>query len=339
MRGVLLALVVVSSSCATTQAVAREEGPSPVVAKFGDKVIRLGEVDKRVEDELSELNEQIYKLRTDAADRIAVEALVSKRALAEGLTEDAWLQEHVESQLEQPSDDAMRTLFDRARKQIPEGVTFDDAKPQLRQVLLREARTKKARDVFAQLKREVGYQVVLEAPAKVRKQVEALGPSRGNPSAKVVIIEFADFECSYCARAHETVQAVLKAYGDQVRLVFRHYPLSFHPKAPKAAEATACADEQGKFWELHDLLFESQALELDALKLQAQRAGVDLPKFEACLDSGKTAGLVVRDQQAGQRAGVSGTPAFFINGIQLSGAKPEEEFRQVIDAELARLGD
>ena len=218
-------------------------------------------------------------------------------------------------------------------------VGYDDVKPEIRKAVQREERTRKAREVFGQLKREAGFTLVLEGPARPRKSVDASGPSRGNALAKIVIVEFADFECHFCAKAHETVMSVLKAYGEKVRLVFRHYPLSFHPRAPKAAEATACADEQGKFWELHDALFESQELDDDSLKMQAKRAGVDSTQFASCLDSGRTAALVKKDMAAGQLVGVSGTPAFFINGFMLSGAQPEEAFRKVIDAELARLGE
>ena len=181
--------------------------------------------------------------------------------------------------------------------------------------------------------------MLLEGPVKPRKLIDASGPSRGNRSAKVVIVEFADFECQFCAKAHETVNEVLKAYGNKVRLVFKHYPLSFHMKASKAAEATACADEQGKFWELHDALFESQELDLEALKLQAKRHGSrrgevrELPRFGPHRDAGEAR------LTAGQEVGVSGTPAFFINGFMLSGAQPEEAFRRVIDAELERLGE
>lgn len=339
MRAFLWASAAVFVSCATTQSAQKSEaGPSPVVASYGDKVIRQAEVDQKASDELLKLQEQIYELRSETAERIAIEALVAQKAKAAGQSEDEWLARNIEAGLAEPTEDEMMALFARARARLPEGVSYDDVRPQIRQAVMREARGKKAREVFGKLKQEAGYKLELEAPPKVRKTVEATGPSRGNPKAKVTIVEFADFECPYCSKAHETVLAVMKAYGDKVRLVFRHYPLSFHPKAPKAAEATACADEQGKFWELHDSLFESQALEVDALKLQAQRVGVDPKKFDACLDSGRTAGLVQKDMQAGQRAGVSGTPAFFINGIMLSGAQPEDEFKKVIDAELARLG-
>jgi protein-disulfide isomerase len=339
-KRVFLVGAVALCACATLQPTQqKDDGPTPVVAKFGDRVIRQAEVDAKVADELLKLEEQVFELRAEAADRIAIEALVAKNAKAAGQTEDEWLARNIESSLKEPSEVEMLALYDKARARLPADVTFEDVKPQIRQAVQREERTRKAREVFGRIKKEAGFVMVLEGPVKPRKTVDATGPSRGNAAAKIVIVEFADFECQFCAKAHETVQGVLKAYGDKVRLVFRHYPLSFHAKAPKAAEATACADEQGRFWELHDALFESQELDVDSLKMQAKRAGVDAAKFASCLDSGKTAALVKRDMAAGQQLGVSGTPAFFVNGFMLSGAQPEEAFRKLIDAELARLGD
>jgi protein-disulfide isomerase len=336
-RALLVVLAGALGACATVNA--KVDGPTPIVAKFGDRVIRQAEVDEKVSDELSKLQEQIYDLRSEAAERIAIEALVEQQAKAAGISDDEWLAKNVESGLPEPTDEAMRELFDKARGRLPDGVGYDDVKPQLRQALMREGRAKKAREVFGKLKKDAGYTLVLEAPPMQRKVVDTSGPTRGGKAAKIVIVEFADFQCPYCARAHETVMTVLKAYGEKVRIVFRHYPLANHPRAPRAAEATACADEQGKFWELHDSLFESQELDEDALAMQAKRVGVDEKKFSECLSSGRMGAVVKRDLAAGQAAGVSGTPAFFINGLQLSGAQPEEAFRKLIDAELARLGE
>jgi protein-disulfide isomerase len=328
----------VFAGCATTaQQVRSDSGPSPVVARYGDRVIRQAEVDARVSDELAKLSEQAYELRAEAAERLALEAIVADRAKAAGVAEDTWLEQRIDEGLPDVTEADLRAVYNRVKSRLPPGTSFEDAKEKLGLLALREVRVRRARAVFEELKRDAGFTLVLQAPEKVRKVVDATGPSRGNPAAKVTIVEFADFECGFCARAHETVLAVLKHYGDRVRLVFRHYPLSFHPKAPKAAEATACADEQGKFWALHDALFDSQELDEEALKAQAQRVGVDTKRFDECLDSGRMAAVVKRDMAAGSKAGVTGTPAFFINGVMLSGAQPEEAFRKLIDAELARL--
>src|SRR5690606_14570992 len=110
--------------------------------------------------------------------------------------------------------------------------------------------------------------------------VEAVGPSRGPADAPVTIVEFSDFECPFCGRANPTIEQVEKAYPDQVRVVFRDFPLPMHPHARKAAEAGHCANEQGKFWELHDKMFANQrALGVDDLKGYAKEAGMDAAKF------------------------------------------------------------
>jgi protein-disulfide isomerase len=336
MRLLALAILVFACGCATTSGSTNGvTGPSPVVATYGDKVIRQAEVDAKASDELSKLQEQIYELRVETAERIALEALVADAAKKDGKSEEEWLNARLERGLPAPSEADMRRLFEQVKGRLPEGVAFEDVKPQLAQAVGREAKSKRAQEVFEELKKEAKFTVALEAPPHVRKNVEAIGPSRGSSQAAITIIEFADFQCPYCSRAAATLDKVLAAYEGKVRLVFRHFPLSFHEKAPKAAEAGACADEQGKFWALHDALFESQALEPEALKEQAMRLGLDAAKFDSCLDSGRTAALVKRDQAAGQKAGVTGTPAFFINGRMLSGAQPEDEFKKVIDEELA----
>ena len=128
-----------------------------------------------------------------------------------------------------------------------------------------------------------------------------------------------------------------ETYGDKVRWVFRHFPLDFHAQAEKAGEAAACAGEQGKFWEMHDLLWANTAkLQVADLKAHAATLGLDAASFGQCLDSGRHAGLVEADLQAGQGYGVSGTPAFFVNGRPLVGAQPFDAFAQVIDDELQR---
>ena len=162
------------------------------------------------------------------------------------------------------------------------------------------------------------------------------GMTRGPADAPVTIVEFSDFECPYCGAAHDTVEQVMSAYAGKVRLVYRQFPLSFHPHAAKAAEASLCAADQGKFWEYHDVLFKNQKkLEPTDLKAHATEVGLDAQKFGQCLDSGDKKKAVDTDQQAGLAAGVGGTPAFFINGIFLNGAQPIDEFKKVIDGELA----
>jgi len=159
---------------------------------------------------------------------------------------------------------------------------------------------------------------------------------RGSKDAKLIIYEYGDFECPFCGRAAPTVAQISSTYGKDVAIVYRHFPLSFHPSARPAALASECAGEQGKFWEYHDILFEHQtALAKSNLVDYAKQLKLDEKKFTSCLDSSKYADKVDADFASGQAAGVTGTPSFFINGKNLAGAYPFESFKPLIDAALA----
>ncbi len=163
-------------------------------------------------------------------------------------------------------------------------------------------------------------------------------PVKGSENALVTIIEFSEYQCPFCKRFFEqTLPQIEENYIEtgKVRYVFRDFPLSFHQYAQKAAEASECADEQGKFWEYHDKLFENQdALDINSLKQYAKDLGLDTAKFSSCLDSGKMASEVEKDFTDGSEYGVGGTPGFFINGIKVVGAQPYSVFEEIIEQEL-----
>jgi len=170
--------------------------------------------------------------------------------------------------------------------------------------------------------------------------VKAEGPARGSAAAPITIVEFSDFECPFCSRAEETLRKVRDVYGDRVRLVFRDYPLPSHRGAPKAAEAAHCADEQGKFWEMHDRLFSKNGAQQTETELRKAAAdvGLDEVAFSRCFASGKYASIWKSSQEEGARAGVGSTPTFFLNGRMIIGAASFEMFATVIDEELERAG-
>jgi len=167
-------------------------------------------------------------------------------------------------------------------------------------------------------------------------------PGQGPEDAAVTIVEFSDFQCPYCATfQQETLPQILSEYGDQVRFVYRDFPLtSLHANALKAAEASECADDQGKYWEYHDLLFQNQsALDDESLTGYAASLEMDTATFDECLASGKYTQEVAKDLQDGTEAGVQGTPSFFINGMPLRGAQPYQAFQAAIEAALAEAGE
>ncbi|MFH0791594.1 MAG: thioredoxin domain-containing protein [bacterium] len=159
---------------------------------------------------------------------------------------------------------------------------------------------------------------------------------RGDFNASITLVEFSDFECPFCERHYPTLNKILSNYEGKVRLVYKHFPLGFHKNSQKAAEASECASEQGKFWEYHDKLFENQpeGYSLDKFKKWASDLSLDNAKFNSCLDSGKYAQKVQDDYQEGLNKGVNGTPATFVNGQLVSGALPYESFEKIINSLL-----
>jgi len=163
---------------------------------------------------------------------------------------------------------------------------------------------------------------------------------KGDKNAPVTIVEWSDFECPFCTRFYQnTLGQIDEQYikTGKVKLVYRDFPLGFHKNAQKAAEAAECADEQNKFWEMHDKLFDNGVSGgVSSFKQFASELDLDTSKFNDCLDSGKMADEVKKDLSDGSAAGIRGTPGFIINGQLVSGAQPFEAFKQVIEAELAK---
>ncbi|MEE2903462.1 MAG: thioredoxin domain-containing protein [Myxococcota bacterium] len=160
-------------------------------------------------------------------------------------------------------------------------------------------------------------------------------PAKGPADALVTIVEFSDFECPFCSRVNPTLKQVQDTYGDKVRIVFKQNPLPFHKNAPLAHEYALAANEQGKFWDLHDKFFANlKALQADKLDGYAQAVGLDMVKLKASLATGKPKAQVKADQALAAKVGARGTPNFFINGEQLTGAQPFAKFKAVIDKQL-----
>jgi protein-disulfide isomerase len=176
------------------------------------------------------------------------------------------------------------------------------------------------------------------APQVYEIEVGSAPIQGGGTEAKVTIIEWADFQCPYCGRVGPTLEQVKDEYGDDVRIVFKHLPLSFHDKANGAHQAAEAAHQQGQFWEMHDLIFANQrTLSEENYLRYAVEIGLDLKQFKADMASPKVQNRINEDLKVAQSLGVTGTPTFIINGKKLSGAQPFPAFKNMIDAELAKL--
>src|SRR5439155_11831939 len=160
-------------------------------------------------------------------------------------------------------------------------------------------------------------------------------PVRGSDSALVTVVEFSDYQCPFCSRAHATVQQLEKDYGEKLRVVMKQNPLSFHPFARPSATAAIAAGAQGKYWEMHEKMFgNQQALDEPSLEKYATEIGLNIEKWKADRNAAAVSDTIQKDQSLASQLGANGTPAFFINGRKLSGAQPFDRFKPVSDQEL-----
>jgi len=314
--------------------------PTTVVATVNGENLTYGdlgpEVIKAEQQALRDYCKAVYESRARALENAVVEKLLSKDAQAQGKTVDDYVKAIVDDAMKaEPSDaDVQKFYDDNKREGMP---PLEAIKPQVAAAVKQQAAKTAVTNLIENAKK--GAKVVRKLP-DVRPAPVDLSPAAhtfvaGNKTAKVQVVEFADFECPYCSVAADTMKQLKAKYGDKVGFSFRHFPLSFHPNAQKASEYAQCAGEQGKFWEMHDAIFSKQkAMTVADLDQHVTALGLDAAKLKTCIDSGKGAQEVAADLGKGNAVGVQGTPTFFINGRQHAGAPSVDALSQAIEAEL-----
>jgi protein-disulfide isomerase len=336
--GVLLVVAVLGIWWSTDRAVADKTPASSddVLAVVGSVEIRVADLEEANSQGFLELERNRHELLENTLDGVVRDTLLELEAAAVGVTVDELTANEVDANVPEPTDGEVDVFYE-ARKADLQGQPKEAIAPRIREYLAAQARQRVYMDYIDSLRKKYEVTTYLEP---MRLEVASDGfPAKGPEGAPVTIVEFSDFECPYCSRVVPTLEQVTETYGDKVRLVFRQFPLhQIHPNAQKAAEASLCANEQDSFWEMHDTMFrEQKALSVEQLKEKAARLGLETDAFNECLDSGRFADQVMADVEEGRGAGVTGTPAMFINGRFLSGAQPFESIAKVIDDELARL--
>ena len=310
-----------------------------VLASIGDVRITMADVEVRAGEAL-EQNEVKYqlarhKLVEDALEAILRDSVLGAEAKKQGKTVDDLIEAEAGGSLE-PSDVEVATWYQENRARTGNR-PLETIRPQIAAHLRNQRRKAAIVKLEERLNQERRVVVNLQP---YRLQIDNEGAAtKGRADAPVTLVEFSDFQCPFCGRFYPTLKQLEKSYGNNLRIIYRQYPLtSLHPNAFKAAEASLCANEQGKFWELHDAMFEDQdRLAVKDLKETAGRLGLDRKKFEACLDTGRYTERVQQDLAEGTKLGVTGTPALFVNGVPLDGgAVSYEVASEVIDRELAR---
>ena len=306
------------------------------LAEVNGEAITTEELNRALGAKLAKFEEQIYDLKRRELDSLIEQRLFAQEAAKRKISIAALLDAEVTAKVGIVTEKEIEDFYqaNKARMRGDEA----DLRQKIR-AFLQQQKLNARREAFVESLRSEGRVVVrLQPPAAIRVQVSTEdAPVRGPADAPVTIVEFSDFECPFCKQAHPTLKQLLERYPGKVRLAYRDFPLdSIHPQARRAAEAARCAQDQGKFWEYHDVLFtQSPQLALEDLRRYAGQVGLDVTTFDGCLAAGVHKATVQRDLDEGNRLGITGTPAFFINGRTLSGAQPLDAFTRLIDQELA----
>lgn len=284
--------------------------------------------------EMLKVRQQEYQIESQALEDLIRQKVVEIEARKEGLTVEQLYAKEVDSKVPDPSDAEAKGYYLAVKTKTT--LPFSDIEPQIKR-LMKNAEIQEAREKYADSLRAKSNVVVYLQPPTV--ELGSNDPARieGAADAPVTIVEFGDFQCPFCSRVEPTLTNLLKKYKGEVKLAFRDFPLSsIHPHAEAGAEASRCAEEQGKFWAMHDAMYADQSKLADANLIQtATHLGMNQDSFAACLKSGKYKAAIQQDVEAGTRAGVTGTPTFFINGQYLQGSVPQAQFEKIIDAALA----
>lgn len=313
---------------------AAEKSDSDVAAIIGDTRVTVAEIDRRVNAQLSRMRADEYNLKRRALDEVITRILLEEEAKKRRTSVEELTRAEIDAKAVGVGGDDRKAEYKKVKERFA-NKSEAELNSMVDQNLSRRSVIERRRQFISELRSKTDIRILLEPP---RLNVDASeGPSLGPADAPVTIVEFSEFQCPYCAQVQPTLKRIKEHFGDKVRIVFRSFPLPRHEDAPKAAEAASCADEQGRFWEMHDTLFANNAkLKVVDLKRYAADIGLETDRFDQCLDTGKYAAKWRTDKRDGGLYGVSGTPAFFINGRMVAGSLPYEEFVLVIEEELAR---
>ena len=327
------ALLLVSLATGCGQAKAPATGTDgDVAAEIGGAKVTMAEVDQRAAGALSRLEHERYQARRRALDEIVAERLLEEAARARGLSKEALVKAEIDDKLKDPTDADVAAMYQRHKAQLG-NLTLADVSERIRTGLIQQDRAILEASFHDSIRKDTNVKILLPEP-RAAVQVPASAASLGPANAKVTIVEFLDYQCPFCHRAQESVDQMLKEYEGKIRFVHRDYLLG-KPRSLPAARAARCAGEQGKFWEYHRGLL-SQAGDLSDADLanRAKGLGLDGARFASCAATDKFDADIQSATDAGSQLGVSGTPTFFVNGKRAVGALTEEQFRELIDAEL-----
>ena len=306
--------------------------PETVVATVNGTEITLKQVDETVLSAINPLQQQLYAVRKVALDNLITAKLLETEAQAQRVS--------VEELREQLTRGNVKVTFREVEDAYAQNASFfaamspHEARERLRLDLENQMRMRRYRAGVEELRRKWTVVLKLSAPPALGDELDDGSPAKGPEKAAITIVEFSDFECSFCAEVQDALRQIMERYGGKVRLVFKHSPWEGHRNSLAAARAAYCAGQQDRFWQFHDALFASRNLSPQVFGEIAAKLGLGREKFAACVNAEASRTAVVRDIELAKRYGVDRTPSFLINGKLAKGALTFAEFQILIEREL-----
>jgi protein-disulfide isomerase len=324
----------VSSKTAESAVNASSSVPT-VIAKVGTTTITSADLERGLSLNLYQAQSNIYQMEKNWINEQAKNILFDRAAASAGLSRKDWEKREIDSKVTPPTQKDLDELFKRFPQ--PQPVSTDTVK-QATAYLSNQKHQQRENELFSELTKGTTVEVFLAEPKPPHMDMHfsADDPVKGPADAPVTILEFTDFQCPYCKQAQNTLKQIEQAYEGKVRIIAEQFPLAMHPRARPAAEAALCAQEQGKFWEYRDKLFDKQQLSDEDFKRYARELGLKEKKFDKCMSSHAVNSRLEADISRGQSYGIHGTPFFIVNGVPFPGAMPFEQFKQTIDEELQK---
>jgi len=299
------------------------------VVEIDGHPITLSDLERQRPSALFQAQNAFYEAERKAVDQFVDEYLLIQAAQKEGVSVAELLQRHVNRMLgPDPSEESLRVYY--------EGIDTDQPFDAVRDKILehvRQRRLAKAQKAYMLSLREQAKVAIRLVPPRAQLALNDT-PVRGRLDAPVVLVEYADYECPYCQQIQPALTKLESEYKGRIAFAYKDMPLPMHHHAEKAAEATHCAQVQGKYWEYHDALAASRQLDIPALKETARELKLNGDAFDKCLDNGEQSGTVAHELAEAQALGLQGTPSLFVNGRFYSGVLSYEQLRAIVDEEL-----
>lgn len=300
-----------------------------VAVEINGAKISLADMEQKRPAAMFQARSNYYEAARRTLEEFVDQYLLEQQAKKENLTVPQLLEKHVNSTIaKDPSEETLRVYFEGADTTE----SYEAVKAKIIDAL-RERRIGKAKAAYMDSLRSHATVMYRLAPPRAPLSTQST-PPRGPQNARVTLTEYADYECPYCQQMQPALNKLEAEFKDRLAFVYKDYPLPMHANAQKAAEASRCADAQGKYWEYHDLLSTSKQLDIPSLKTGARKLNLDGAAFDKCLDSGEKADGVKAHAAEAQALGIQGTPTFFINGRYISGSLSYERLRDFILEEL-----